>query len=181
MDNTKEISIRKKLMLVTKLKNAASETSNVTTRAIEYRVAKIKLNYGPIPNEVAYGIVAQLAGVDVSKIVSDHLLLEQIRNQIDRIAEKETDLPKPKPKTIVKNNIIEITKDIKLSDPLLDTQIISDAKQMAIYYAQIYVFENSVREVINRVLSKNLSTKWWNNTNVKKELIDKVQGRIDNV
>ncbi|MDK2979770.1 MAG: hypothetical protein PWQ55_117 [Chloroflexota bacterium] len=165
-------------MCISELKKAASIKSGITTRAIAYRSEKIKEKYGPLPNEVAYGIVAQLVGVDVSKIIPDLVILEEIRNQLDRIAEDETGLPKQKPKTIVKTRVVKIADDIKLSDPILDDQVIKDAKEMTVYYAKLYVFENSVREFINIVLSKSFGPNWWNPANVNKDLRDKVQERI---
>ncbi len=128
---------------------------------------------------MAYGIVAHQAGVDVSKIITDKDVLEQIRNQLDRISELETDSPKPKTKTVVRTKVVQISKDLKLDDPILGGKIITDAKEMTIHYAQLYLLENSVREVINRVLTKNIGPDWWNNTNVRKRLIENVQGRID--
>jgi len=166
-------------MYITELKKAASEKSGLTTRAIGYRACSIKKKKGPLPDEVALGIVAHQIGIDVSKIITDPSLLEQIRIQIDRIDESNEATPKQKIKTIIKTKIVEITKDIKLSDPILTDQIIKDAKEMTVYYAQLYIFENSVREVINRVLTKNLGKNWWNPTNIRKDLLDIVQGRID--
>ena len=166
-------------MSVVELKKAAIERSKVTPRAIGYRASKIKATYGPFSDEVAYGIVAQQAGVEVSKIITDPKILEQIRDQIDRISEIETDSPKPKTKTVIKTKVVQIAKDLKLNDPILDTKVITDAKEMTIHYAQLYIFENSVREVINRVLSKHLGPTWWGSSAVNKNLLEKVQERID--
>lgn len=166
-------------MSVAELKRASSKKARITTRAIGYRASKIKSMYGPMSDEVAYGIVAQLVGIDVSKIISDSEVMDQIRNQMDRIAESETDSPKPKTKTIIKTKVVQITKDLKLNDPLLADKVISDAKNMAIYYAQLYLLENSVREVINRVLTKKIGSNWWSRSNVRKEIFEKVQGRIN--
>lgn len=166
-------------MSVAELKKAASEKNKVTPRAIGYRARKIKTTYGPFSDEVAYGIVAQQADVEVSKIITDPKTLEQIRDQIDRIGELEADLPKPKTKTVVKTRVVQIAKDLQLNDPILDTKVITDAKEMTVLYAQLYIFENSVREVINRVLSKIFGPNWWDIANVTKDLLDKVQRRID--
>lgn len=166
-------------MTISELKKAASEKDSVTQRAIGYRAEKIKSKYGPFSDEIAYGIVAQKTGVEVSKIITDSIILEQIRDQLDRIAEIESDQPKIKTKTIVKTTTVNIGNDFKLNDPILSRQVLNDAKDMTQFYAELYIFENSVREVINRVLTSNLGTNWWSSTAVRKELIDKVQGRKD--
>ncbi len=166
-------------MSAVELKKATSKKDNVSPRAIGYRATKINKNYGPFSDEVLYGIVAQQAGVEVSKIMTDAKILEEIRNQIDRIGELENDTPKPRTKTVVKTKVVQIAKDLRLNDPILETKVIDDAKVMTLLYAQLYIFENSVREIINRVLSKHISTNWWDSSNVKKDLLDKVQERID--
>lgn len=54
-----------------------------------------------------------------------------------------------------------IGEDLQLTDPLLSDQVIRDAKAMTKLYALMYVFENSVREVIIRRLSQKYGDNWW--------------------
>ncbi len=166
-------------MTIMELKKAASNLGNVTTRAIDYRAKRIKNIYGPLTDDIAYGIVAQQAGVEVSKFIKDPQQLEEIRNQIDRISAIESGLPPKKPKAVIKTVLIPIARDLTLSDPILNSKVLNDAKDMAVHYSQLYIFENSVREVINRVLSKGLGSNWWNRTNIKKDVFENIQERIE--
>ena len=83
-------------MSITDLKKETSRKSKVTSRAISYRAQAIKLNYGPFSDEVAYGIVAQQAGVEVTRFITDPYILAEIRNQIDRINLSESESQKQK-------------------------------------------------------------------------------------
>lgn len=57
---------------------------------------------------------------------------------------------------------ISIGRDIKLSDPVLAQRIINEAKLMAEkVYPRLYIFENSVREVIQQVMNRALGAQWW--------------------
>lgn len=161
-----------------KLKAALIKKTRVSRQAIEARVKRIQEKYGPFSPEVAYGIVAQKAGLEVSKSISDQNTLAIIRQEMDRIVQLESDDPKPRPKTIVKSVPVNIGKELKLSDPILKKQVLTDAKEMTTTYAELYVFENSVRELINKVLSKKIGVDWWD-TSVSKSIKDGAQGRID--
>lgn len=166
-------------MEIIKLKKAVSEKEKISMRAVGYRAEGLKKKYGPFSSEIAYGIVAQQAGISVSKYIQEEETLGQIRGQIDRIKELESLDQKPKTRTIVKTKIVNIGNEIGLKDPILEQSVISDAKEMTKVYAQIYVFENSVRAVINLVLSKKIGKDWWNRSNVNKTVFEKVEGIID--
>ncbi len=167
------------IMKISEIKKEASKISGRTRRAIAYRADRLKELYGPFSDVVAYGIVAHRIGVEVSKFVDDKEILELIREQNDRINIIEAGTARIETRTVVKNKLIKIGEDINLSDPILDSKVISDAKEMTKVYAQIYVFENSIRAVINLVLSKKIGKDWWNRSNVNKTVFDNVKGRID--
>jgi hypothetical protein len=165
-------------MSVKELKAELIRRIGISRQAVEARVKNIK-KYGPFSTDVAYGIVAHIASIDPAKFISDQDILSSIRDGLDRIAQIDSETIIQKPKTIVKTVTINIGKQIKLNDPILDKKILDDARDMTTTYAELYVFENSVRELINLVLSKQLGSNWWNNANISKDLLDKVQGRID--
>jgi len=166
-------------MEIKELKKAVSEKEKICIRSVEYRAEKVKKNYGPFSNEIAYGIVAQQAGICVSKYIQEEEIMGQIRGQIDRIKGLGSLNPKPKTRTIIRTKVVKIGDEIKLTDPILEQSVISDAKEMTKVYAQIYVFENSVRAIINLVFSKNIGKDWWKRPNINKDLLEKIQKRID--
>lgn len=161
-----------------KIKYALIEKTGISRQAIESRVKRHQNKYGPFSPEVAYGIVAQKAGIDVSKYITDQDILAIIRQELDRITQLDAEIPPARPKTIIKTVTANIGKEISLTDPILGKQTLTDAKEMTITYAELYVFENSAREVIRRVLSRKFGTDWWD-SEVKKKIKDKAQSRMD--
>jgi hypothetical protein len=64
------------------------------------------------------------------------------------------------------------------SIPFLTPQIAKDAEEMAYdVYPHIYLFENSLRQLILEVMSSHFGTDWWCETNVNREVIRKVSDR----
>jgi hypothetical protein len=138
----------------------------------------VKRDFGPFSDEVAYGIVSHMVGVDVSKIVNNPEIFKLIRDQLDRISILQTKKQVKRPETVVRPLSINIANNINLTDPVLSKEVINDAKRMTEAYALLYVLENSIREVINKVLSKNLGNNWWDDpSNSKLQKI--AQDRID--
>jgi hypothetical protein len=63
-------------------------------------------------------------------------------------------------------------------DLLLPTAVSGDAARMAELYPKMYLLENSIRNVIHRVLSAKRGNDWWT-TCVSKEVQKRVQDRQD--
>ncbi|MDH5607317.1 MAG: Swt1 family HEPN domain-containing protein [Candidatus Heimdallarchaeota archaeon] len=165
-------------MSVYKLKQAIIKKENITRQAVEGRAARLKNKYGPFSDEVAYGILAQKAGVDVASIIAEDQTLANIRTGLDRIAILENEKPPPKPKTIITTKTVKIGNNLSLTDPILSEQVIKDAQEMTAVYAEIYIFENSVRETINRALSNNIGEDWWE-TSAPQKTRENAQNRIE--
>lgn len=165
-------------MSVKKLKAALIGKTKISRQGIEARAKSIQYKYGPFLQEIAYGIVAHKEGIDVSKIINDQNTLATIRHELDRIVQLDAETPPTKTKTIVRTATVNIGKELSLTDPILGNQIINDAKEMTNTYAELYVFENSVREAIHLVLSRQLGSNWWD-IGVGKRIIENVQNRID--
>lgn len=63
----------------------------------------------------------------------------------------------------IKRRVIPLSPDLKVSDPLLSNRVIKEAVEMAQIYIKLYVFENSVRNIINMVMEKVHGGNWWGN------------------
>jgi hypothetical protein len=57
---------------------------------------------------------------------------------------------------------IVFPKEFKTSDPLLSDAKLLEAREMATVYPILYVMENSMREVIQRVMTAKYGADWWN-------------------
>jgi hypothetical protein len=67
-------------------------------------------------------------------------------------------------------------KGIKIEDPILPKSIVDDASKMADTYLMIYIFENSVRNLIRNVLETKYGKYWWD-SHVSKPVKDTVEKR----
>jgi hypothetical protein len=145
------------------LKKALRERPGNYRQLVEYRAKKIRQSEPMSMNE-AYGVLAYQEKIDLSKYL-DASEIEKIRGIVHLMTQKEIlELPAtqkrsktPQPRIIK----MAIGEDLQLSDPLLPEQVIRDAKAMTALYAILYVFENSLREVIKRRLSKKYEDNWW--------------------
>jgi len=142
------------------LKRALINKLGVTRQAVEARAKRAKRKYGPMSTEEAIGLIAHLEGLDVSKYL-DSSQVEQVRRLVHQRAILES--PEVQRRATITKKVVKVTigGKFKLLDPLLPKRVFEDAKAMANVYAEFYVFENSVREVIKRALSRTHGDNWW--------------------
>lgn len=63
------------------------------------------------------------------------------------------------------------------SIPFIDPQTERDADKMARPYIVLYLFENSLRNFIIKILDAKHGENWWNTIGIKNEILDKVKSR----
>jgi hypothetical protein len=152
------------------------EKTGVTVQRIYQMIDDKKEAYQySISKETAAYLVAADNGIDISKILKEDELVK-----VREVAKTPTVISRPKikvPKGTSTQILVEIGKDIKVSDPLLPKKIVEDAKRMAEVYSVVYIFENSVRNLIARVL-ETAGTDWWQ-SKVGAQTKKKVKDRVD--
>jgi hypothetical protein len=112
-----------------------------------------------ITKETAAYLVAADNGVDISKVLKEEELVK-----VREVAGTTTILSKPRVKLSKDNSreiLVQIGKDVRITDPLLPKKILDNASRMADVYAMVYVFENSVRNLITKVLATSYGKDWW--------------------
>ncbi|OLC63412.1 hypothetical protein AUH73_02310 [archaeon 13_1_40CM_4_53_4] len=152
------------------------EKTGVTDQRI-YQIIDEKKNahHYSITKETAAYLIAAENGIDISKILKEDELIRvrEVATGQPVINRQRNTIQRDSSKQI----LVEIGKDIKVTDPLLPKKIVEDAKRMAEVYAVVYVFENSVRNLISKVLETR-GTDWWE-TNVGGKIKNKVKERIE--
>lgn len=161
------------------LRKAVIEKLGVTRQAVWGRADKLRKGpCGPMSLQEAIAVIAHEEGLDVSQWLEPPEL-ERIRELVRHGAIEQPlqthARPPARTEKVVKVNI---AGRLKLSDPLLPRRVLQDAKEMAKVYAELYVFENSVREVIKRRLSSVHGDNWWE-VRVQRRIQDEAQKRID--
>lgn len=164
------------------LRQALLAKLNVTPQRLSQRVQDIK-RLLPMSAEEATCILAHQEGLDLTRYLGEE--------KLSRIRQLIADLPTPapsgpgsaaptkrRPSKAPKAIQITIARDIKVSDPVLPKRIIEEAKLMAErVYPLLYIFENSVREVIQQVMNRTLGAQWWS-AGVPKQIAANVAKRM---
>lgn len=166
-------------------RNLLAKELKISSQAISQRRIKIQTKYGPMTDMEAYGVIGHLANLDVAKLFSlESKELAQIRNiciQIQNNGQEPKHEKKPTKKQKEKTvRVIRIGGNVDYSDPLLPNKVLQDAKKMTDVYTTLYVFENSVREVISLVMTKKFGKEWWNKLTAEKatKMRQDVKGRL---
>ncbi len=166
-----------------KLKTALLNKLGITQQALSLRVQKIKSNIA-INTEDATYLIAQKEGLILDKylkpeeldrvrILHQQLSSTQFSPTVNsRRGAKQSKSMEPTTRTIV------IAKEFKGADPILPQIKLSEAKQMAAIYPLLYVLENSIREVIDRIMTKQHGLSWFD-SQAPKGLKEKVSDRME--
>jgi hypothetical protein len=123
------------------------------------RVQKLR-RVTPVSTSTAHAVLAHQQGIKVDKHL-DAAQLQQVRDVLSRLSQpvvtsttsQSTSARRPTGKTL---------RLPKLSDPLLPPTKLAEAAEMAAVFPLVYVLENSIREVVRRVLSAKYGADWWN-------------------
>ncbi len=75
--------------------------------------------------------------------------------------------------TLLKEIVIDGAR-FEIDDPILPASVVADAKRMAGVYPLTYVFENSVREVVRRVMEKKYGPDWFKQPRVTSTVLGHV-------
>jgi HEPN superfamily Swt1-like protein len=86
---------------------------------------------------------------------------------------------KGKGQTVVKEIVIDGAR-LVVDDPILPSQIAEDARRMASVYPLTYVFENSVRELVVRLMQKKYGDDWWKQPTVPDRVLRNVEANKRN-
>jgi hypothetical protein len=150
----------------------------VTPQRLSQLTKQLKQTYGPMSTQEAVCLLAHQRGLDLDRYL-DEGKLASIRQLATVAPSPGPAPPRKRPRERAAKPVhVTIAREIKLSDPVLPQRIIKEAKLMAeAVYPIMYIFENSVREVIQRVMTKAYGGDWWT-TNAPKDVRSKVQSRI---
>jgi hypothetical protein len=130
-------------------------------------------------------LLAAQSGINLNKFLPSEKvrqireLLFQIKQPAEAIQLREDKIKK---KLAIKNVTINICKNVSLKNLLLSDKILKEAKDMAEkVYPVLYVFENSARQMIVRVMRHAYGDNWWDiDTKVSTDIRNKVRDRMVN-
>jgi hypothetical protein len=156
--------------------DSLKKKTSLSLRAIYKRIQRKKESLGfTVTLEQAAALLASECGIDISKILEPKALAELRALQVQKPQVIEKAVSK---KTIAQPKILNFASGLQMQDPFLASGVLREAEKMKEVYPIIYVFENSVRNVISLVLTKKYGLDWWDKR-VAKPVRDRIQGRID--
>lgn len=143
------------------LRTALLDKLSVTPQRLSQRVAQVKRIFGPMSTEDGTYLLAHSEGLDISKYL-DQSTVDRVRGLL-AIGTSPMPIQPPRVRTTAAqaSRGIRIAPSLELVDALLPSSVAEEANRMARIYPKFYVLENSIRNVIIRVMKANHGTAWW--------------------
>lgn len=164
-----------------RLRKALLEKLGVTPQALSQRVQRLKRQYAITTEDATY-IIAQWEGIILDKYL-DRDTVNHVRGiiqQISHITQDTTTIAKlarkGKREVEKKQLVVVFPKEFTVTDPILEKRKLLEARDMAAIYPLLYVLENSIREVIDHLMTNRYGNNWWDSKAGK--LKDKVNERM---
>jgi hypothetical protein len=143
-----------------------------------YKKAKVLSTEAQTRTEDGIYLLAARSGINLNKYLPKEKV-EEIRNLLFQLNQhvKASRLESTSKKSMNKAIQLTVGKTFEVAESLLPHKVVSEAKEMAeVVYPLLYVFENSVRGIIIRVMQSAHGSNWWD-TKVSKDIQQEVQKR----
>lgn len=161
-----------------KLRAALLQKLGVSHQRLSQRVQALKTKC-PMTTEEATYCIAHREGLKLDKFLPKETV-DRARELLSQLSTSagEPRVAQATTKAVIKTREVNIGGEIKIDDPILPEKVLNEAREMAgKVYPMLYVFENSVREVIRRMLVKKFGEDWWNTANISQDIRADVQKR----
>lgn len=134
----------------------------VSPQRLSQRVAQVKRLYGPMSTEDGTYTLAHQEGLDITKYL-DQATVDRVRGLLPKPATAATTGPPPSKRLRAESSsrAVRIAPSLELVDAMLPLAVAEDAQRMATIYPKLYTLENSLRNVIIRVLRAKHGKNWW--------------------
>ena len=165
------------------LRKALLEKLGITPQALSQRIQKMR-DKSPMSTEEGTYLVAHKHGIRIDKYLDEEqvkAIRELDRNFNPQVASPSIQKKKTSTKGSTRTKTIKFPKEFNASDPLLDNTKLKEATEMAAIYPILYVLENSIRELINRVMTASYGKDWWGKRTKRgktKRIADEVKKRM---
>ena len=157
------------LMTNKKLREALLNKLGISSQALWQQCQRLKRQV-PLTTEDDTYIIAHKNAIKLDKYL-DNETINHIRNlyqqliPVKQVPAKQT--RENSTGTPVKPRVIRIGKEFEFNDPILPQKKINEANEMSYVYPRIYVLENSIRELIDRVMTAQYGNNWWDSQSPK--------------
>lgn len=161
------------------MRRALLEKLSITPQALSQRVKRKKRDL-PMSTQDATCVIAHEEGITIDKFLPDDQLA-RVRSLVSQVPAPNPPRVKRKRRKRTSDRRIEVRfpKEFRVEDPILPKSRLNEAKEMAAVYPLLYVLENSIREVIKRVMADRYGEDWWD-TQLTKGKVKTVRNNADN-
>jgi hypothetical protein len=146
----------------------------ITPQALSLRAQKLKSKYGPMSTDEAVYIIAHQSGIDISKYLS-----------VEQVDRTRSLLPRDLPVVSLTKKAKEPRSKRKKAGSYLTSYPLVGAKEIAKSvliggetFPQVFILENSIRNLISEKLETAFGKTWWESARIK-SIRDNVQKTID--
>jgi hypothetical protein len=162
------------------LRGILAQKLGVSERSV-YNRAKELADRASLKTAEAIWVLAAQAGINLSK----YRLPPEV---IDRVRLLQTQIPSPPRSSAQGSKLVRtpvnapsrefvIAREFRGEDPILTSDVLAEAKEMAAVYPMLYVIENSMREYIRRIVDARKGLTWWT-TQSPTAVRDKIASRM---
>lgn len=134
----------------------------ITPQALSLRVQKKKAQ-SPMSTEEATYLIAHDTGLRIDKYLAGDQV-EKIRALHNGLRPHSTAAPNDKSarsRARGEPRQIKFPGNFSVANPILPPRKLAEAREMAAVYPFLYVLENSMREMIKRIMAEKFGTDWW--------------------
>ena len=159
------------MALSRKLRETVCEKLNIKSAQLYNRISAKAIEAGVTDRDVALLLLAHENKIDVAKPrfavpqpkldALDKYMVRRGTSQAPILLSQSTTKPRTSRKNENKQIVFDLGRDLRITDPLLPKKIVDDAKEMAGVYPVIYIFENSVRNLVSDVMKTKYHDSWW--------------------
>jgi len=147
------------------------------------RIENAKQDYSILETDIAAYCLAFKSGIKIDRYGLKPDTLYRVQQSLSSgsgtvvVNERKT-TGKGKGKAIKSGDaIINIGVMGKIDHPVITRQIATEAQKMANVYPIIYVFENSIRKLIQKIMEPKYGPDWWNKAKIVSKVKEKVKIR----
>ena len=156
------------------------EITNRTKRRIDQKIQKKISDYDyTISRRIACFLVAKDYNVNFSKYLN-----EEDREKLRQVSSFARQIRDTSPKIVKKKTTksLKPLKGMRSKEPFLPSKLLDKAREMAEKaYPFLYIFENSVRNVIKILMENKYGSNWWDRRvkQLHRSIDDEVQRRMN--
>jgi len=142
------------------LMKALKEKISIHPMRIHQLINRTQQENSIVDRETAAGVLAYNNGIQIDRFLSEEDLtkVQAALYRVPRVIERKREMAWEKPTVLRVTSFDALSADRSI----LSNLVVEEASKMSAIYPYFYVFENSIRNVIQKVMERAYGPDWWN-------------------